>query len=84
MNLYQFELKDVSAVLSFGTSLNGGVLVAQKRIFHGEDSMKSRENWIDEIVRSGLRLGYERALGESRTWLLLRSIYSEGEKRYAF
>jgi hypothetical protein len=43
----QLELKNVGAVLSFGTSLNGGVLVAHERIVvgvcHGEDLMKLRE-----------------------------------------
>lgn len=33
----QLELKDVGAVLSLGTGLHGGVLVAQERIVvHGE------------------------------------------------
>lgn len=82
--MYQLELKDVGAILSFGTSLNGGVLVAQKRIVvvvevcHGEELMKSRE-WILILKRSrdpicGLEYG---DLADSRSSVLLPGIYSE-------
>jgi hypothetical protein len=78
-------LKNVGAILSFGTSLNGGVLVAHERIVvgvcHGEDfdEITKELNWIDsysyEIARSDLRIRYERTLAESRPSLLLLDIY---------
>lgn len=47
-------MKDVGAILGFGTSLNGGVLVAHERIVvevsHGEDLVKSLENGIGLIL----------------------------------